>query len=143
MLEIKLSFNPSNRDDEINAEINVTPLIDIMLVLLIVFMVTSSVSLESGLDINLPEAASTAKSETPAAVILSLGADGTISVAGNVVAIEQVEEAVRLALSNEKTTLVILEGDRAADLGSAVKVMDIAKLAGAKQFAIAAESSSN
>lgn len=142
MLEIKLSFN-SNRDDEINAEINVTPLIDIMLVLLIVFMVTSSVSLESGLDINLPEATSTAKSETPSAVVLSLGADGKISVAGNVVAIEQLEEAVRAALANEKTTLVILEGDRAADLGSAVKVMDIAKLAGAKQFAIAAESSSN
>ncbi len=142
MLEIKLSFN-SNRDEDINAEINVTPLIDIMLVLLIVFMVTSSVSLESGLDIDLPEATSTAKSENPAAVILSLGADGKISVAGNVVAIDQLEEAVRSALANEKTTLVILEGDRAADLGSAVKVMDIAKLAGAKQFAIAAESSSN
>ena len=138
-----MSFNPSDRDDEINAEINVTPLIDIMLVLLIVFMVTSSVSLESGLDINLPEARNTAKSETPAAVILSLGADGKISVSGNVVAIEQLEEAVRSALANEKTTLVILEGDRAADLGSAVKVMDIAKLAGAKQFSIAAESSSN
>lgn len=143
MLEIKLGFNSSNRDDEINAEINVTPLIDIMLVLLIVFMVTSSVSLESGLDIDLPEASSTSKGETPAAVILSLGADGKISVAGNVVTIDQLEEAVRAALATEKTSLVILEGDRAADLGSAVKVMDIAKLAGAKQFAIAAESNSN
>ncbi len=138
-----MSFNPSNRDDEINAEINVTPLIDIMLVLLIVFMVTSSVSLESGLDIELPEAANTTKSETPAAVILSLGSDGKISVQGNVVTIDQLEQTIRLALETEKTQLVILEGDKAADLGSAVNLMDIAKLAGAKQFAIAAESTSN
>lgn len=138
-----MSFNPSNRDDEINAEINVTPLIDIMLVLLIVFMVTSSVSLESGLDIELPEAANTTKSETPAAVILSLGSDGKISVQGNVVTIDQLEQTIRQALETEKTQLVILEGDKAADLGSAVNLMDIAKLAGAKQFAIAAESTSN
>lgn len=140
-----MAFNSSNsnKDDEINAEINVTPLIDIMLVLLIVFMVTSSVSLESGLDINLPEATNTSKTETPSAVILSLGADGKISVGGNTVAIDELEQAIRAALANEKTTLVILEGDRAADLGSAVQVMDIAKLAGAKQFAIAAESTSN
>ena len=138
-----MSFNSPHNDEDINAEINVTPLIDIMLVLLIVFMVTSSVSLESGLDIDHPEASNTAKTETPLAVIISLGSDGKISVSGNVVAIDQLEEAIRVALVSEKTALVILEGDRAADLGSVVKVMDIAKLAGAKQFAIASESNSN
>jgi biopolymer transport protein TolR len=46
-------------DDDIVAEINMTPLIDIMLVLLVVFMVSSSVALESGMDIELPKTALT------------------------------------------------------------------------------------
>tara|TARA_R110000868_G_scaffold200435_1_gene447789 strand:- start:742 stop:1158 length:417 start_codon:yes stop_codon:yes gene_type:complete len=138
-----LALNFNDKDDEINAEINVTPLIDIMLVLLIVFMVTSSVSLESGLDVELPTASSTSSGDKPGAVIISLTADGKISVAGKVTTKDQLEQDIKNALAAEKTSLVILEGDKAADLGSAVQLMDIAKAAGATQFAIAAESNSN
>ncbi|MBH47793.1 MAG: hypothetical protein CME71_06445 [Halobacteriovorax sp.] len=138
-----LALNFNDKDDDINAEINVTPLIDIMLVLLIVFMVTSSVSLESGLDVELPTASSTSGGDKPGAVIISLSAAGQISVAGKQVSKDQLESEIKNALTAGKTSLVILEGDKAADLGSAVTLMDIAKAAGATQFAIAAETSSN
>ena len=138
-----LALNFNDKDDEINAEINVTPLIDIMLVLLIVFMVTSSVSLESGLDVELPTASSTSGGDKPGAVIISLSAAGQISVAGKQVPKDQLEDEIKSALATQKTSLVILEGDKAADLGSAVNLMDIAKAAGATQFAIAAETNSN
>lgn len=133
-----LKFDHDN--DEINAEINVTPLIDIMLVLLILFMVTSSVSLESGLDVDLPQASTTQNSERPSAVIISLAADGRISVQGRIVQTQDLQKAIEEELTAGQTQLVILEGDKAADLGSAVNVMDIARAAGAKQFAIAADS---
>lgn len=136
-----MAFKSGNQwdDDEINAEINVTPLIDVMLVLLILFMVTSSVSLESGLDVDLPSAGATSAQETPKAVILTLAADGRISVQGRLAPSGELQQLIAQALKEEGTGLVILEGDKAADLGSAVSVMDIAKQAGATQFAIAAE----
>lgn len=138
-LELILALKFDQDNEDINAEINVTPLIDIMLVLLIVFMVTSSVSLESGLDVDLPQAASTTSKDRPSAVIITLAADGRISVQGQQVQTNELEASIKIALDSEKTGLVILEGDKAADLGSAVNVMDIAKAAGATQFAIAAE----
>lgn len=133
-----LKFDHDN--DDINAEINVTPLIDIMLVLLILFMVTSSVSLESGLDVDLPQASTTQNSERPSAVIISLAADGRISVQGRIVQTQDLQKTIEEELTAGQTQLVILEGDKAADLGSAVNVMDVARAAGAKQFAIAADS---
>ena len=126
-------------DDQIMADINMTPLIDIMLVLLILFMVTSSVSLESGLDVYLPEVAGQTEAQEGTAVIISLDNSGSLSVQGRPSQMETLGQDIRAALESEKTGLVILEGDRQAKLGNAVQIMDIAKAAGAKKFAIAAE----
>lgn len=135
-----MAFNQSQNDDEIVSEINLTPLIDIMLVLLIIFMVTSSVSLESGLDIDLPKTSSETSSGDPNAVIISMNSSGGIFVQGNEVAdLSNLETEIRLALEQEGTKLVILEGDKASTLESAIDIMDTAKKAGAEKFAIAAE----
>ena len=137
-------FKDNDDENEIMAEINMTPLIDIMLVLLILFMVTSSVSLESGLDIDLPEVQQAgASKEEGSAVIVSLQANGKIAVQGEPVSFAMLEESIRKALVQEKTEMVILEGDQKSKLGNAVEVMDIAKSAGAKNFGIAAESTEN
>lgn len=126
--------------EEIISEINMTPLIDIMLVLLIIFMVTSSISLESGLSVDLPTAASSAEgTEEGLAVIVTLDQSGTIAVQGTAVSLEGLSEAIKLALAQDKTDLVVFEGDRRSQFGKAVEIMDIAKASGAKRFAIAAE----
>ena len=126
-------------DDHIIGEINLTPLVDIMLVLLIIFMVTSSVSLESGLDIDLPKTGGKTASKEGHGVIISLNAKGQIFVQGKQVSLEALEEEVRKALQDEATEMVILEGDRQSTLEKAIQVMDLAKRAGAKKFAIAAQ----
>ena len=136
-----MSLNLKHDDDEIMADINMTPFIDIMLVLLIIFMVTSSVSLESGLDIDLPKTKSKTTAKEGTAVIVSLDSSGSISVQGRSVVFEMLKKSISEALAVSKTDLVVFEGDQSSKLGIAIKIMDIAKEAGAEKFAIAAESS--
>lgn len=135
-----MAFNTNDGEkDDIVAEINMTPLIDIMLVLLIIFMVTSSVSLESGLDIDLPKTNSQTQAQPGEAVIISLSKAGELMIQGQVAG-PNLKEQIGAALLAAKTEFVVFEGDKSAELGRAIEVMDIAKEAGAKKFAIAAES---
>lgn len=131
--------NNSGDDDAIVAEINMTPLIDIMLVLLIIFMVTSTAALESGLDIELPKTSVTNEKKQDEILIISLGKDGSVALQGKAVKDEDLSSAIAAKLQELKTEAVILEGDSAAFLGKAVEIMDMAKQAGAKSFSIAAE----
>ena len=133
---IKLDPNDS---DSIIAEINMTPLIDIMLVLLIIFMVTSSISLESGLDIDLPKSQISSGSKEGSAVLVSLDRHGSISVQGKEVGMDGLKAAITQAIADEKSSLVVFEGDRDSNLGKTIQIMDIAKSAGADKFAIATE----
>ena len=138
----KILLNYKNRVNII-AEINMTPLIDVMLVLLIIFMVTSSVSLESGLDIDIPNTVSDTNKQEGRSVLVSLDKDGKISVQGTLVDWNSLQSAISEALKSEQTGLVIFEGDKSSQLGMAVEVMDVAKAAGAEKFAIAAEAVNN
>ncbi|MBK27162.1 MAG: hypothetical protein CME70_24375 [Halobacteriovorax sp.] len=135
-----MSLKIDNDDDEIMAEINMTPLIDVMLVLLIIFMVTSSISVNSGLDIDLPQVKAAGEGKAETAVIISLTANNQVLVQGEEVELSMLQEKISLALKKEETTLVILEGDKTSKLGNAVDIIDLAKAAGASKFAIAAES---
>ena len=120
--------------EEVVAEINMTPLIDIMMVLLIIFMVTSSIGLESGVDVNLPTAASNAKfQKDDEGVIISLNAIQGHSVG------DHFEEVLKKELDGSASKLIIFEGDRVATLGKAISIMDAAKKVGALKFAIATE----
>lgn len=131
----------SNDDDdsEIVAEINMTPLIDVMLVLLIIFMVSSTAALESGMDIELPKTALTNEKKDAEILVISLGKDGKVAVQGKSVKDEEITRRIASELKTLKTESVILEGDTSANLGRAVELMDMAKVAGAKNFSIAAE----
>ena len=132
-----LNHNPDQ--DDVISEINLTPLIDIMLVLLIIFMVTSSVSLESGLDIDLPQTASQTTPKEGNVVIISINASGAIFVQGQQTPFETLKQTIEEALKTERTGFVILEGHRHSTLERAIQIMDIAKKAGAQKFAIAAK----
>lgn len=129
----------SGDEDNIVAEINMTPLIDIMLVLLIIFMVTSTAALESGLDIELPKTQITNEKKQDEIMIITLGKDGKIAIQGRQVEDKDVKDKIVSTLAELKTKSVILEGDTHAFLGKAVELMDVAKAAGAESFSIAAE----
>jgi biopolymer transport protein ExbD len=136
-----MSMNTGGNNEEIVAEINMTPLIDIMLVLLIIFMVSSTAALESGLDVNLPQASATNEVKEPEIVVISLSKEGKMAVQGKEVTDESLQGEISHQLKLLNTEVVIFEGDAAAQLGNVVKMMDIAKVAGAKSFSIAAEQS--
>jgi biopolymer transport protein ExbD len=124
--------------DEIVAEINVTPLTDIFLVLLIIFMVTSSVIVEEGKKIDLPDA-SVAEDTTPKGVTVSLNAEGEILI-NDVVAEEgTVLRLLEIAIEKAEDKIVILRGDASVALGRAVNILDLAQQAGAKGIAISTE----
>jgi biopolymer transport protein ExbD len=132
-----MAIKNHNEGDDIVADINMTPLIDIMLVLLIIFMVSSSAAMESGLDVNLPET-SAVSDKTDAVLVISLNKTGDIAVQGNKVTMAELQERVQKELTNLKTDTVMLEGDGETDLTSVMNIMDSARNAGAKNFSIAA-----
>lgn len=128
----------ANEDNSgIVAEINITPLTDIFLVLLIIFMITSSAMIESGGKVNLPKAVAT-RSETRGTTV-TMTPKHEIYVNQKKVSEENLEPALKEALSASADKTVILRGDRDVLFGETVKVMSIIKRAGASEIAIAAE----
>ena len=126
-----------NDDSEIVAEINITPLTDIFLVLLIIFMITSSAMIESGGKVNLPKAVATQSESRGTTVTLTPKRE--IFVNQKPVSEQDLEKALQEALASNPTKIVILRGDREVLLGDTVKVMSVIKQAGASEIAIAAE----
>jgi biopolymer transport protein ExbD len=118
------------------AEINITPLTDVFLVLLIIFMVTSSVIANTGKKVDLPEAQQ-ASNTPPKAVNVTMSAGGGVQVNGKDVRLEQLRATIEAALAQTQDKMVILRGDKQVVLERAVYVLDQAQLAGAEGFAIA------
>lgn len=134
-----MSMGNSNNDDgQIVSDINMTPLIDIMLVLLIIFMVSASSAIESGLDVSLPEM-NAVSDKTSEVLVVSLSKSGIIAVKGVEIKLEELQSKISEYLAALKTDSVILEGDASAQLDKVMFVMDTARSAGAKNFSIAAK----
>ena len=121
--------------DDIVAEINITPLTDIFLVLLIIFMVTTSVISSQGKNVDLPSSA--VASQTPAGVTVTLTAEDEVAIDGVVVTGDAIAPALKAALDRAKDKVVVLRGDRAVVLGRAVSILDMAQEAGATSIALA------
>jgi biopolymer transport protein ExbD len=122
--------------EEIIAGINITPLTDVFLVLLIIFMVTSSVIANTGKKVDLPEAVQ--QSQTPPkAVTVTITEAGVVQVNDEVVKLELLRAHLEKALKAADNKTVILRGDRKVVLEQAVYVLDQAQLAGAQGFALA------
>jgi biopolymer transport protein ExbD len=122
---------------EIVSEINITPLTDIFLVLLIIFMVTSAAMVESGAKISLPEVDSTASQ--PREITITVTPSNDIFVNSQPTPYEGLEDAIRQLVTARPDIPVVLEGDREVLFGQAVKILSLAQKAGATQIAIAAE----
>jgi biopolymer transport protein TolR len=135
-----MALTPLGGNDEntgIVAEINITPLTDIFLVLLIIFMITSSAMIESGGKVNLPKAVATQSESRGTTVTLTPKRE--IFVNQKLVSEEGLEKTLQETLSKSADKTVILRGDKEVLLGDTVKVMSIIKRAGASEIAIAAE----
>jgi len=121
----------------IMAEINITPLTDIFLVLLIIFMVTSVAMVQSGATINLPRVQET--DSQPRQIVVTVTQDNEIFVNNSPTTLADLEAVLREMVTPNPDIPVILEGDREVILGQAVRILSAAQRAGATQVAIAAE----
>ena len=128
---------PTGRRFRIMADINITPLTDIFLVLLIIFMVTSVAMVDSGAKVMLPEVDQT--QSAPREITVTVTPQHEIFVNADAVPIENLEQALRELIATRPDTPVVLQGDREVLLGDAVKILSSAQRAGATQVAIAAE----
>jgi biopolymer transport protein ExbD len=129
---------PSGDDDGgdgIVAEINITPLTDIFLVLLIIFMVTTSVISNQGKEVDLPNSA--VASQTPSGVSVTVTSSGEIQVDDQTVTEQQLPAVLKAALAKAREKIVILRGDKKVLLGTAVNILDVAQEAGAQGIALA------
>ena len=119
-------------------EINITPLTDIFLVLLIIFMVTTAVTIESAAHVDLPKAeAASTPNDKPKGVIVTLTGEHQIMVNQTSVTLPQLQGSIHDALDKSSDKIVIFQGDPKVILGDMVHILDIAKSAGAEAIAIA------
>ena len=132
-----------DNDEEITG-INVTPLVDVVLVLLIIFMVTSSVIVQqapsggaqTGLKVNLPKGGATDVTARSTDLSVAVLADGRYVLGGNVVSEDELKRAFTEAQAKDPDTVVIVQADEGVPHGTVVQVMELAKVAGLGQLAI-------
>ena len=110
---------------------NLTPLIDIVFLLLAFFMLTSHFVRDEVLNIDLPEADSGAALDEPQQVEVIINAAGEYSLNKQIVSLEVLQELLIVELKNQKEKVVRIRGDENVDLGAAIEVFDAARKAGA------------
>ena len=129
-----------SRDGEEIASINVIPLVDIILVVLIIFMVTAPMFIKPTINVNLPKAAS-GDQTAPSKLNIALTADGRINLNGQFVNDDAVRQKALEELSKNQDTQAIISADKDVPHGKVIALLDIVKTAGVKKFAISIEKS--
>jgi len=117
------------------AEINVTPLVDIMLVLLIIFMLTAHLIAKQAIEVELPRAAQSS-SVPPTTLAVTLTRDGALYLNSAPVTAEALRTAIRDAIAKDPKTQTVIIGDKAVSHGRVVWVLDTVKSLGVTSFAI-------
>ena len=117
------------------SEINVTPFVDVMLVLLIIFMVTAPL-LTSGIKINLPESSSVLKNEKKDPVTVSINSKGEIFIQKKKFSKAQLINKLSLLKKNNQNLKIYIKGDKKLDYGKVMDLMNLINQSGFKKVAL-------
>ncbi|MGQ4276182.1 ExbD/TolR family protein [Pseudidiomarina sp. E22-M8] len=124
--------------EEEDAAIDMTPMLDIVFIMLIFFIVTTSFVKEAGIDVNKPEA-SQAQKKPSANIFIAIRANGEVWMDKRMVDVERVGANIERLLAEQPTDIVVIQADKESKHGVVVKVMDQIKEAGIDKISIAAE----
>ena len=132
-----MAMKVGENNEEI-ADINVVPLVDIILVVLIIFMVTAPMFMKPTINVNLPKAASGDKT-APSKLNIALTSDGKINLNGSFVDENAVREKSQEEVGKNPDVQAIISADKDVPHGKVIGLLDIVKTAGVKKFAISIE----
>jgi biopolymer transport protein ExbD len=124
--------------DDMIAAINVTPLVDITLVLLVIFMVTATYVVREAIEVDLPRAASGGETVGPT-LAFALDREGKLFLDGAPATSEAARQAVRAAQARSPEARALISADRAVAHGRVIEVIDLVKQEGLTRFAIDVE----
>lgn len=133
------NFDPSKMEG-IN-EINVTPFVDVVLVLLVIFMVTAPMMMKDIIGLNLPKT-STADSQSLSTLAIAISKTGQYLLNGELMTLEDVKAKAQSAREQNKEVQAVISADVEARHGDVVRAIDTVKSAGIENFAIQVEKSS-
>jgi len=128
-------FTAKHEDDTGDEGIDISPLIDVVFILLIFFIVTTVFVEETGVEVNKPRAASRERLEKNS-LLIAVTAEGNIVYGGQEIGISGVQPQVKRMLQKEQVPVIVL-ADRAAPSGKTMAVLEAAKRAGARKVSIA------
>lgn len=124
-------------DDKEFSEINITPFTDVVLVLLIIFMITSPLLITRGMKVKLPKSSTTEQLNSKT-IKVYLTADDHVFINDNPVAYEDVQKVLQQEFIKQNTTEIVIDADKSTLLGNVVRLLDILKQSGASKLLIGA-----
>ena len=134
-----MSMDVGGAKGSMNADINVTPLVDVMLVLLIIMMVIAPM-LQKGVNVKLPSAANTVeKQDTNGQAVVAIGADKKVYVNTQPVKMAELGTRVGDVLENQKDKVVLIKADEAVDYAVVMDTMDKLREAGIEDMGLITE----
>ena len=131
--------NRENGDRGTMSQINVTPLVDVMLVLLVIFMVTAPM-MQQGVQVNLPKADGKSLAPKEDTLVVSVEKSGKTSINSSEVAQDQLKDKLSTMLAGRAKREVFLKADSSVPYGEVVKVMAQIKGAGVERLGMVTES---
>lgn len=121
-------------------EINVTPFVDVMLVLLVIFMVTAPM-MTAGVNVDLPKSAAKAITGDDEPISISITTNGNIYLQKNEIRLEDIEPKLRAVAGQKGDTRIFVRGDQAVDYGRIMQVVGAINAAGFGKVSLITESS--
>ena len=131
--------NRDNGDRGTMSQINVTPLVDVMLVLLIIFMVTAPM-MQQGVQVNLPKADTKSLAPKEDTLVVSVEQSGKTFINSTEIAADQLKDKLTTMLAGREKREVFLKADQAVPYGDVVRVMAQIKGAGVERLGMVTES---
>jgi biopolymer transport protein ExbD len=119
-------------------EINITPFTDVVLVLLIIFMITTPLFVQSGIKIKLPNANST-ENESGKNIVITIAPDGATQLNNRLVEENTLQEELTAQLTSHPNAAVIINADKSVQYDRVVRILDLSKKAGARRLALGVE----